>query len=155
MAVKKKRKVSNAIVERMIALAGDGCNCSQIIMKLGLEREGKTNPDLIRTVYGLGDGCGFSNETCGILTGSACLLSWYAGRQPGDEKPSEMLLPMLQELGEWFDEEIRGRYKSTRCKDIVGDLIRTPEGNQICGGLLLKTYAKTHEILASYDLITP
>ncbi|MBU0734892.1 MAG: C-GCAxxG-C-C family protein [Proteobacteria bacterium] len=95
-------------------------------------------------------GCGFFNETCGILTGASCLLSWYAGKGTDHEQQSEKLLPMLQELGDWFGNEIDGKYRSTRCKDIVGDLVGTPDGKQICGRLLLKTYGKTNEILKSY-----
>jgi C_GCAxxG_C_C family probable redox protein len=151
MAKEKSKKLNDTIVERMIELAENNYKCSQIIMKIAHEREGKENPDLIRAMFGLGDGCGFSHETCGILTGSACLLSWYAGMGSDDEKVSKKLLPMLQDLGDWFEGEIKGRFKSSRCKDIVGDIVGTPEGQQICGRLLLKTYAKVYEILESYN----
>jgi C_GCAxxG_C_C family probable redox protein len=153
MTTGKKQKQNDAIMERMVELAENNYNCSQIIMKLALEREGKENSDIIRAMYGLGDGCGFFNETCGLLTGSACLLSWYAGKGSEDEEESEKLLPMLQDLGDWFEEEIKGKFRSTRCKDIVGDIVGTPEGKQICGCLLLETYAKVNEILESYGFI--
>lgn len=151
--MEKRRKLSDALVERMIELAENNYKCSQIIMKIAQEREGKENSDLIRAMFGLGDGCGFGHETCGILTGSACMLSWYAGMEPDDETVSKKLLPMLQDLGDWFEGEIKGRFKSTRCKDIVGDIVGTPKGKQICGRLLLKTYAKANQILKSYGFI--
>jgi len=138
-------------VARVIELAQKNYNCSQILAKLALEREGMENPDLVRSMAGLGDGCGQLSETCGLLTGAACMLSWYAGRESGNEVASEMLLPMLQDLGSWFEEEIQGHYSSTRCKDIVGDAVGTPEHQMICGRLLLKTYAKTNEILEAYE----
>jgi len=153
MTTEKRQKLSDALVERMVELAENNYKCSQIIMKLALEREGKENPDLIRAVFGLGDGCGFGDETCGILTGSACMLSWYSGMGSDDDKASYKLLPMLQDLGDWFEGEIKGRFKSTRCKDIVGGIVGTSEGNKICGRLLLKTYAKANQILQSYGFI--
>ena len=108
MTMDKDSSTSDATVKRMVELAENNFNCSQIVMALALEREGKNDPDLIRAVGGLGDGCGFLNETCGILTGSACMLSWYAGKGYGDEEVSGKLLPMLQDLGDWFEKEIDG-----------------------------------------------
>jgi len=146
----KEQKPEDGIVERVIELAEKKYNCSQIIIKLALEKEGKENPDLVRSVSGLGDGCGLLNETCGLMTGAACMLAWYAGKESGDEAPSEMLLPMLQDLGNWFEEEIQGQFKSTRCRDIAGKMVGTSAGMQICGRLLLRTYAKSNEILEAY-----
>lgn len=149
-----KQSALDKIVLRMIALAEKGFNCSQILITLTLEREGKDNPDLIRSLSGLGNGCGFFNETCGILTGAACVISWYAGKGTEDEKEPEKLLPMLQDLNDWFNKEINGKYRSTRCRDIVGDLVGTAEGKQICGGILINTYIKANEILESYGFLS-
>jgi hypothetical protein len=43
---------------RMIELAGQGFYCSQILLILGLEAQGKENPDLIRTMNALAGGAG-------------------------------------------------------------------------------------------------
>ena len=59
---------------RMLELAGQGFHCSQILLFLGLEAQGKRNPDLIRAMSGLAGGVGFSGDICGALTGGACLL---------------------------------------------------------------------------------
>jgi len=150
MTAKHKMQRDEELVKRAIELAENDYNCSQILMKLALDKEGKENPDLIRSMYGLGDGCGFMNETCGILAGTACLLSWYATEKTGSEIPSDAILPMLQELKDSFEEAIEGKYTSTRCKDIVGDLAGSPEKKFICGPLLLQTYGRTREILQSY-----
>jgi hypothetical protein len=115
--------------------------------------EGKENADLVRAMSGLGDGCGFFKETCGIMTGAACLISWYAGKGSDGEVESEKLLPMLQDLGDWFQAQIGDKYRGTRCEDIVGDLVGTPEGKQICGGVLFQTFEKVNEILAAYDFV--
>jgi hypothetical protein len=149
----KNKKSTEGIINRMIELAEKSYNCSQILMFLALDQEGKENADLVRTMSGLGDGCGFFKETCGIMTGAACLIAWYAGKGSDVEVESEKLLPMLQDLGDWFQAQIGDKYTGTRCEDIVGDLVGTPEGKQICGGLLFQTFEKVNEILAANDFV--
>jgi len=148
------QKKPNETVNRMIELAGKGYNCSQIMVLLALEREGRENSELIRAMSGLGDGVGFFKETCGILTGAACLLGWYGGKGNDSEKESQKLLPMLQDLGDWFQQEIGNHYQGTRCKEIVGDLVGTDKGKQICGKILLTTHIKVNEVLTSHGFIS-
>jgi len=144
-------KSADEIVNRMIQLAEKKYNCSQIMMILTLEQEGRENPDLVRAMSGLGDGCGFFRETCGILTAAASILAWHAGKGADDEEESEKLLPMLEDLGDWFRQEIAANYSGTRCNEIVGDRIGTPDGKQICGSIIFQTFGKVNELLASYD----
>ena len=153
MAKEKNRRTSDEIVNRMMQLAEKGYNCSQILMILALEQEGKELPDLVRAMSGLGDGCGFFKETCGIMTGAVSILSWYAGKGSDTEKESDKLLPMLQDFGDWFRQEIGEKYNGTRCQDIAGDLVGTPEVKQICGAIVFQSFGKVNEILASYEFI--
>lgn len=153
MVAGKNKKSTEEIINRMIELAEKSYNCSQILMILTLEQEGKQNADLVRAMSGLGDGCGFFKETCGIMTGAACLISWYAGKGSDGEVESEKLLPMLQDFGDWFQAQIGDKYGGTRCEDIVGDLVGTTEGKQICGGVLFQTFEKVNEILAAYNFV--
>lgn len=146
-----QQKSADKIVNRMIQLAEKGYNCSQILMILSLEQEDKEIPDLVRAMSGLGDGCGFFKETCGVMTGAVCLLSWYAGKGSDSEEESEKLLPMLQDFGDWFQQEIGEKYNGTRCKDIAGDLVGTPEVKQICGSIIFQAFNKVNEILAEYN----
>ncbi len=154
MTAERKHRTTDEIVMQMIELAEKNYNCSQILMILALQQEGKENPGLVRAMSGLGDGCGFFQETCGIMTGAASLLSWYAGKGADGEEESEKLLPMLQEFGDWFQQEIGTKYSGNRCKDIVGDLVGTPDGKQICGGIILQTYTRINEILASNNFLS-
>ena len=147
MSPERKRLSADEIVIQMIELAEKNYNCSQIMMILALQQEGKENPGLVRAMSGLGDGCGFFNETCGVMTGAASMLAWYAGKGADGEEESEKLLPMLQDLGDWFQQEIGAKYSGTRCRDIAGDLVGTPECKQICGGIIFQTYNKVNEIL--------
>jgi hypothetical protein len=153
MQTEKIQRSADDMVLRMMELAEKNYNCSQIMMILALDQEGKENPDVVRAMSGPGDGCGFFQETCGIMTAAAAILSWYAGKGADSETESEKLLPMLEELGDWFQEEIVAKHHGSRCKDIVGDLVGTEAGKQICGGIIFQTYSKVNEILAANDFI--
>jgi hypothetical protein len=148
--VKKLKQSSEEIINRMVQLADNKYNCSQIMMSLTLEQEGKENTGLVRAMSGLGLGCGSFNETCGVLTSAASILAWYAGKGAENEAESENLFPMLQDLGEWFRQKTVLTSKGTSCTDIVGDQAGTPAGKQICGALIFETYNKVNEILTSY-----
>ena len=144
-----KKRTPDEVVGRMIDLAEKKYNCSQIMMGLFLEQEQKENPDLLRAMSGLGDGCGFFHETCGIMTAAASVFGLYAGKGVDSEEESDHLLPMLEEFGDWFRRETVEKYKGTRCKEIVGDQVGTPEGKQICGTLIFEAYNQINAILSN------
>jgi len=136
---------------RMMELSYNGYYCSQIMLTLVLEAQGKTNPDLIRAMGGLANGCGFASGPCGTLTGAACLLSLYAGKGTDDEYQDECLTYMLNDLGEWFNRTYGERYGGITCETIIGD---QTEMRQRCGTIVAETYAKVMEFLtaAGYDI---
>jgi hypothetical protein len=136
---------------RMMELSYNGYYCSQILLMLGLEAQGKSNPDLIRAMGGLANGCGFAGGPCGTLTGAACLLSLYAGKGVDDEYQDEALQYMLRDLGAWFSQTYGDRYGDTTCETIVGD---RSEMRQRCGAIVAETYAKVMELLIAggYDV---
>ncbi len=106
---------------RMIQLGQQGFHCSQILLILGLEAQGKANPDLVRAMNGLAGGLGFSGDVCGTLTGGACLLALYAGRGTPEEEEDERLNVMIQELVDWFTQEYGHQYGGIQCKLILDD----------------------------------
>lgn len=138
-------------VTRMIELSEKEYNCSQIIMALFLEQEKIENPDLLRAMSGLAHGCGSFTETCGIMTGAASVVAFYGGKGADNESESDNMLPMLEELSDWFRQETSKRFNGTRCQDIAGDLVGTPEVQQICSDLIIHTYDKIKEILIEYN----
>jgi C_GCAxxG_C_C family probable redox protein len=130
---------------RMIELAGQGFYCSQILLILGLEAQGKENPDLIRTMNALAGGLGFSGDTCGALTGGACLLGLYAGRGAPDEEEDPKLNFMISELVDWFRQEFTAQYGGTSCSDILAD---DPTNQRTrCPGIVTNTYDKVQDLL--------
>ncbi len=136
---------------RMMELSYNGYSCSQILLTLALDAQGKQNPDLIRAMGGLANGCGTPSGPCGLLTGAACLLSLYGGKGTDDEREDDQLPHMLRDLTEWFDQTVGALYGGTTCEAIIGD--RT-EMRQRCGALTTEVWAKALELLhaAGYDI---
>ena len=137
---------------RMLQLAQQGFYCSQILLFMGLEAQGKKNVDLIRSMAGLAGGLGFSGEVCGALSGGACLLGLYAGRGAPEEEEDERLNLMIGELVEWFTDEYGRKYGGIRCDTILDDdpASRTTR----CPSIVLGTYEKVKDLLSQngFDL---
>jgi C_GCAxxG_C_C family probable redox protein len=130
---------------RMLELAGQGFHCSQILLFLGLESQGKSDPDLIRAMAGLAGGIGFSGDTCGALSGGACLIALYAGRGTPDEEEHAKLNLIINELVEWFTHEFSECYGGIHCRDILAE---DPVNQSVrCPGIITKTYQKAKSLL--------
>ena len=142
--------MEDTTLARMMELKQQGYYCSQILMIMGLELQGKENPDLIRAMHGLAGGLGFSGETCGALTGGACLLALYTGKgRPSDEE-HQSINPMIIDLVEWFKNGYGQEYGtassySIRCEDIT-----TGHAQNIatrCPRMVAGTFQKVKELL--------
>ncbi|MBA3035148.1 MAG: C_GCAxxG_C_C family protein [Desulfobacterium sp.] len=131
---------------RLLQLAGRGYCCSQVLIILALEAQGKTNPDLVRAMSGLCMGGAGSGNACGVFTGAACILALYAAKGEDSEKENEKLPLMYSELSEWFEQTACASYNGVLCKDIIGEEASVPDSN-ICGRLLTDTYNQVMEIL--------
>jgi len=131
---------------RMMELEYNGFYCSQILMIMVLDAQGKSNPDLISTLGGLAHGSGFSGGYCGTLTGAACLLAMYAGKGKDDESEDDRLKYMIKDLEGWFENTFGSRYGGVTCAAIVGD---QTEIRQRCGEVVAETYKKVQEILTA------
>jgi len=128
---------------RMAQLKQEGFCCTQIMLILALEAQGKTNEDLIRASGGLCFGVGMSGEICGCLSGGACLISLCAGKGSPSEEADHRLPLMLNDLIDWFRNTIGDSYGGIRCDDI---LTRSPD-KSACGPIAITTYGRVLEIL--------
>ncbi|WP_027366318.1 DVU_1555 family C-GCAxxG-C-C protein [Desulfocurvibacter africanus] len=131
----------------LMRLHGKGYNCSQILLLLALEMTGRENPDLVRAVGGLGNGLGGCGELCGVLTGSACLISYYAGKGADDETAHDRLPLMITELVEWFGTQACAGCAGIRCADILGEGSAGRPDPGRCGGLIASAWSKSLELL--------
>jgi len=138
--------------ERMKELKQQGFFCSQILLILGLELQGKTNPDLVRAMHGLAGGVGFSGELCGALTGGASLLGLYAGKGTPEQEEDPRLIFMVQDLVNWFKAEYSEQYGGIRCGEILAGSSQYQATR--CPILVKSVLQKVKELLVEngYDL---
>lgn len=138
------------VAERIAQLRAQGFQCSQILLILGLERQGKKNPDLVRAMAGLASGLGNCGKVCGVLTGSACLLGLYAGRGELQEQKNSDLEGMISDLVNWFEEKYGKAYGGIDCRIILND---DPWNRMLrCPNMVIETYMKVQEILEDSGL---
>lgn len=131
----------------LFKLAAQGYGCSQILVLLGLEEQGKENPDLVSAMGGLCGGLGRTGKTCGALTGGVCLLGLSAGRGSAGDPLGWQLNSMVNDLVGWFEEE----YNSLDCAGILDDSLDTGTDYPVkCSKIVLGVYHKVQEILAVY-----
>lgn len=131
----------------MLELSSKGYYCSQILMKIILNLEGRENADLIRAMGGLIGGLGFNQKICGALTGGVCILGYFGSKGEDDEIEDENLSSMVKELIEWFENEGSDN-KGINCGDILdGDFNNK---SKTCPNLVLNTFEKIVEILNKY-----
>ncbi|HWR09027.1 DVU_1555 family C-GCAxxG-C-C protein [Sporomusa sp.] len=132
---------------KMMELSQAGFYCSQILLIIGLEAQGKDNPDVVRAMSGLIGGMGFCGKACGALTGGACLIGLYAGKGTVEEMEDSRLNDMVRELVEWFEQETLPQYGSINCHDILED---NPANRMSrCPQLVLQTLDKVRDILSA------
>ncbi len=133
------------VLERMRELKAQGFFCSQVLITLGLELQGKENPDLVRAMQGLAGGLGFTGETCGALTGGACLLGLYAGKGEPEEQENLRLNFMIEDLVKWFKAGYGQEYGGIRCDEILAG---NPNNTGIrCPVMVAGTFQKVKDLL--------
>lgn len=138
---------------RILPLARKGYCCSQIILMLALETQGRENPELVRAAAGLCHGIGGAGHTCGALTGGVCLISLYGGKGADRETPDERLPLMLESLAQWFADTALKDYTGSACPDIIGDAADAspPQPDpDICGRLIADTVDQCFAILQDF-----
>ena len=135
----------NDVNERMMELGLQGFGCSQILVLLALEAQGKENPDLVRAISGLHGGLGFCGKVCGALSGGCCVLALYAGKGAPDEMEDASCGPMIRQLVEWFEQEYEPQYGGIDCANIMNNDPRNRLAR--CPQVVLSTLEKVKELL--------
>ena len=121
----------------LLPLVRQGYCCSQLLVQLLVQAQGREVPDLVRALHGLCHGIGQSGGPCGLLTGGACVLALLAGKGAEGEEPHPMLTPLLNDYAGWFYE----RTAESAEPDPVA-----------CGDLLAECWEKILELIQNYDL---
>ncbi len=130
---------------RISQLHLQGFHCAQVLLIMGLEHQGKEDPDLIRAMNGLSGGLGFQGKNCGALTGGACLLALFAGRGKLEETEQSCLNLMIQQLVEWFEVGFGEEFGGIDCQKILGG---DPWNRMTrCPRLINETYFMVRQLL--------
>ncbi len=138
-------------IMRLLPLQAKGYPCSQMMMIMALEEQGRENPPLVRAMAGLAKGLGDSSGSCGAMGGGACVLALYAGKGGDDEQALEAFKPMLAELNEWFAEQTK-EYGGSLCHEITENKAGSVEMAPRCGQLIADTYDKVMQLLVEHGI---
>jgi hypothetical protein len=132
----------------IMLLSRKGYCCSQIMTILVLRNMGWDDADLVRAMGGLCYGLDHSGESCGVLSGGACLIALCAGKGSDSESPRKSMPIMIFELVEWFRQRTAVPHGCTGCDDIL----EVNPNRNTCVTLIVETYEKVLSILASHGL---
>lgn len=132
-----------------------GYNCAQSVIT-SFADELKFSKELaLKMSAGFGGGMGKQQETCGAVTGAIMVLGLIRGEQVNnnDELKSQSY-DAVKELVREFKKE----YKTTRCRDLIGCDLNTPEGSEkfkeegimenVCAGCVKKAVQIVESITA-------
>lgn len=131
-------------------LSSMGFCCSQIMLRLALDMEGKENQDLVRSFHGLCRGIGDAQKTCGVLLGGIGVLGLYAGKGSERAYQRDDFTAMLNDFTEWFEMT----FESTQCVDLIGITSFWDQNHQEykmkCGQLMMSSFIKLQEVLMNH-----
>jgi len=134
--------MTNTLDELFDKISKEKLNCAQKMMACSLELRGRSNPELVHSLFGLGGGLQ-TQSVCGTLSGGCCALSSYY--DPEDGAPDDDLRArhrqMIQTFVRWFEEE----YGSQLCRDLIGDDMS--KKISFCPGLIRASFEKCLVIL--------
>ncbi len=136
----------NEISLRVMQLAAQGFCCSQMILIMGLEAQGRENPELARAADGLCQGMGRREQPCGCLSGGVCLLALHAGKGAAGEERHDRYQLLVDSLVDWFQETVGGRHGGISCEAILGPDNSVPQP-ALCGSLVVETYERAMALL--------
>ena len=110
--------------EAAVSCFKTGFNCSQAVFSVFAPDFGVDPETAYRVACAFGGGMGGSGETCGAVTGALMVLGLKYGmtdfrNQQAKEETYAVALRFLQEFA--------SRHKFTRCRDLLGRDISTPE----------------------------
>ena len=138
--------MSNFLMD-ILPFAAKGYCCSQILGLLALEAQGRENAGLVRALGGLCHGMGQCGLTCGVLTGGACVLSFYLGKGADSQSASEKADLAVSEYADWFTERT-AQYGGTSCAHILGECAQDKPDMSRCASLIAQAWER---ILVALD----
>ncbi len=115
-------------VEKAVTFYNNGYSCSQSILATFAPQLGLDETTALKIAAGFGGGMGRQGNTCGALSGAYMVLGlklWDANAENTNAKA------IIYEKVRKFTELFRARNKFTRCNDLLGYDIGSPEDREI------------------------
>ncbi len=114
--------------EKAVAFFKEGFNCSQSILATFAPQLGLDEKTALKIACGFGGGMGRQGCTCGAVSGAYMVLGLKHGHTDAKNTDAKAeTYELVQEFAELF----RARNKTTRCNDLLGYDISSPEDRQI------------------------
>ncbi|MBN2411250.1 C_GCAxxG_C_C family protein [candidate division KSB1 bacterium] len=118
-------------IEKAVAFFNNGYNCSQSILATFAPQLGLDEKTALKIACGFGGGMGRQGNTCGAVSGAYMVLGLKFGETNAENKNAKAdTYKHVQEFAELF----QARNKTTRCNDLLGYDISSPEDRQIITG---------------------
>jgi C_GCAxxG_C_C family probable redox protein len=103
--------------------------CCESILMAGCEALG-IQSDLVPDIaLGLAGGVGFQGETCGVLTGSALVLSLAVAQKETQTEYPKRMMRTLEAVGR-VHKAFKEEFGHSDCRSLCGLDLTTPEGRQ-------------------------
>lgn len=113
--------------ERAISLFKEGFSCSQAVLAAYAEGLGLDGETALRMAQPFGGGIAKSGDWCGAVTGAFLVIGLKYGRvKAADTAAKDKTYALVQE----FVRRFGARHGATRCNDLLGCDISTPEGQK-------------------------
>jgi len=114
-------------IEDAVKLFKDGFSCSQAILGSFAPSLGLDQTTALRISSVFGGGVAKQAETCGAVSGALMTISLKYGRVKADDTQAR---DKTYQLAQEFIRLFKERHNSVVCKELLGDHLGTPEGNQ-------------------------
>lgn len=138
LGYRRRSGTSESDFKQLCQLRLEGKGCANILVEMGLALRGERNDQLVEAASGLCGGM-HSGLVCGCLTGAACMLALFGGREAA---------PMIKELVAWFEVTCEEKYGGIDCRTITDD---DPLNRPLrCPALIGETYAQAKNILIEH-----
>jgi C_GCAxxG_C_C family probable redox protein len=113
--------------DQAISLFKEGFSCSQAVLAAYAEGLGLARETALRISQPFGGGIAKSGDWCGAVTGAFLVIGLKYGRVRADDTAAkDKTYALVQE----FIRRFRARHGATRCNDLLGCDIGTPEGQK-------------------------
>ena len=113
--------------ETAVSIFESGFNCAQAVLAACGQSRGLPRDTALRVAASFGGGMGRTGETCGAVTGALMAIGLaHAKTAPNEDAAREKGYQLTQE----FLARFQAKHHTTRCRDLIGFDLTTPEGRK-------------------------